>query len=74
MILIQASQTYGYKDDPHMGWSEIFTGEVKKFIIKGEHIDIMVSPSAASQIAEILNRELICKNSKKIAIENYPAI
>ena len=74
VILIQASQTYGYKDDPHMGWSEIFTGEVKKFIIKGEHIDIMVSPSAASQIAEILNRELICKNSKKIAIENYPAI
>ena len=59
VILFQASQTYGYKDDSHMGWSEIFTGEVKKFIIEGDHLAMMASPIAAAQIAEILNTDLI---------------
>ena len=58
VILIQASQTYSYMDDSHMGWDKIFTGEVKKFIIEGEHIDIMVSPVAAAQISKILNTNL----------------
>ncbi len=40
-----------------MGWKNIFTGEVNKYIIKGEHLDIMYG-SAAAQIAEILNEEL----------------
>jgi amino acid adenylation domain-containing protein len=57
VILFQASETYGFKNDSHMGWKNIFTGEVNKYIIKGEHLNIM-NGSAAAQIAEILNEEL----------------
>ncbi|HEV8083743.1 MAG TPA: amino acid adenylation domain-containing protein, partial [Chitinophagaceae bacterium] len=57
VILFQASETYGFKNDSHMGWKNIFTGEVNKYIIKGEHLDIM-NGSSAAQIAEILNEEL----------------
>ncbi|MEJ7829176.1 MAG: amino acid adenylation domain-containing protein, partial [Segetibacter sp.] len=28
VVLIQASETYNTKEDSHMGWSEVFTGEV----------------------------------------------
>ena len=38
---------------------DIFTGEVKKFIIESDHLGMMVSPEAAKQIAKILNKELI---------------
>lgn len=58
VILFQASETYGYKEDSHMGWKDKFTGDVKKFVIEGEHIGMMVSPVAAAQMAEILNKEL----------------
>ena len=68
VILFQASETYGFKDDSHMGWSEIFTGEVKKFVIKGDHLEMMASPVAAAQMAEILNKGLSETNTadKKI--------
>ncbi|MEJ7675689.1 MAG: thioesterase domain-containing protein [Chitinophagaceae bacterium] len=58
VILIQASETYGFKDDSHMGWGDVFTGEVKKFIIEGEHGNIMFNSSEAKQIAEILRTNL----------------
>ena len=58
VILLQASDTLGFKDDAHMGW-DIFTGEVKKFIIESDHLGMMISPAAAKQIAEILNKELL---------------
>ena len=54
VVLIQASETYNTKEDSHMGWSEVFTGEVEKFIIQGEHLSIFLEPGA-STIAEKLN-------------------
>ena len=54
VILFQASQTYGYKSDSHMGWSDIFTGDVKKVVIDGGHLNIMIGPGGA-QIATNLN-------------------
>jgi thioesterase domain-containing protein/acyl carrier protein len=54
VVLIQASETYNTKEDSHMGWSEVFTGEVEKFVIKGEHLSIFMEPGA-SKIAENLN-------------------
>jgi amino acid adenylation domain-containing protein len=54
VVLIQASETYNTKEDSHMGWSEVFTGDVEKFIIKGEHLSIFFEPGA-SEIAEKLN-------------------
>jgi amino acid adenylation domain-containing protein len=62
VILFQASETYGYKDDLHMGWKETLTGDVKKFIIKGDHLGMMASPIAAAEMAEILNTNLIEQN------------
>ena len=62
MILFQASETYGYKDDLHMGWKETLTGDVKKFIIKGDHSGMVASPIAAAEMAEILNTNLIEQN------------
>jgi thioesterase domain-containing protein/acyl carrier protein len=62
VILFQAGNTYGFKEDPHMGWDENFTGEVKKYKIPGEHLSIMTGAQAA-QIAEILNVELAGINS-----------
>ena len=73
VILIQASETYGYKDDSHMGWSKTLTGDVKKYTIKGEHIEIMTSPSVAAQIAGILNSDLThANNEDKQNQINYP--
>ncbi len=57
VILFQASETYGYKEDLHMGWGEIFTGDVKKYIIESDHLSIIGGP-AAVQIAQHLNEEL----------------
>ena len=57
VILLEASDTLGFEDDPYMGWN-IFTGDVKKFKIQSDHIGMMVSPIAAKQIAGILNSEL----------------
>ncbi len=62
VILFQASETYGFKNDSHMGWNEIFTGEVKKFIIEGEHLGLMVGPASTAKMAEILNKELVKTN------------
>ncbi|MGI8581610.1 MAG: hypothetical protein ACR2KX_05430 [Chitinophagaceae bacterium] len=59
VILFQASETYGYKNDSHMGWSEIFTGEVKKFVVNGEHLGLMIDSDSTAQIAKILNTELL---------------
>ena len=59
VILFQASETYGFKDDSHMGWGEIFTGDVKKFIIEGDHLEMMVSPIAAAEMAKNLNHIFI---------------
>jgi thioesterase domain-containing protein/aryl carrier-like protein len=64
VILFQASQAYGYRDDSHMGWSELFSGEVKRYIIEGDHLAVM-SGTAAAQIAEILNSVLISTNTEK---------
>lgn len=58
VILFQSSQTIGFKDDPLMGWDEVFTGEVKKYIIEGDHLSMMGSPVAAAQMAKILNANL----------------
>ena len=66
VILFQASQTIGFKDDPLMGWNEVFTGEVKKYIIEGDHLGMMASPDAAAQMAEILNADL--KAIKKVVM------
>ena len=63
VILFQASETYGYMNDSHMGWSKVFTGDVKKYMIEGDHLEMMVNPVAAAQMAEILNRELIHTNT-----------
>ncbi|HVG14008.1 MAG TPA: thioesterase domain-containing protein [Chitinophagaceae bacterium] len=63
VVLIRASETYGVKDDPFMGWKESFTGEVESYKVQGEHLDIMLEPSAA-QIARILNDVLERENKK----------
>ncbi len=42
-----------------MGWSEIFTGEVKKFVVNGEHLGLMINSDSTAQIAKILNTELL---------------
>ena len=65
VILFQASETYGFKDDLRMGWEETLTGDVKKFIIEGDHVGMMISPVAAAQMAGIINKELINKKVGK---------
>jgi hypothetical protein len=57
VILIRASETYGVKDDPYMGWSGTFTGDVESFTIDGEHLGIFLEPGA-HKIAEKLNMVL----------------
>ena len=68
VILFQASETYGFKEDLRMGWGNMLTGDVKKFMIEGDHVGMMVSPKAATQMAEILNAELL---NKKVGEAQY---
>jgi thioesterase domain-containing protein len=65
VILIKASETFGVKDDPYMGWSDHFSRKVKTFTVQGEHLGIMLGSSSAIQIAEILNSVLGEMNSSR---------
>ena len=80
VLLFQASETYGFKEDSHMGWKQIFQGEVKKVILQGEHLNVMTGPSAA-QIAESIDSFLTKEETKErepsynsLILVNFPTV
>ncbi|MEJ7675845.1 MAG: thioesterase domain-containing protein [Chitinophagaceae bacterium] len=63
VVLVKASDTYGFYDNCNMGWSETFIGEIENITIEGDHLNIMRNPAAA-QLAEKLNAVLEKTNEK----------